>query len=137
MDTYAGYDYSSSYYDTAATGGVLGIILGMIGVIVLIALVIYIIGVIGQWKVLKKAGQPGWGALIPIYNVYMLCKISGVNPWWVLIVVLSPILSIVPVIGSILSMAISIYFSILLYVSLAHSFGKDTGWVVGLYLLNP
>lgn len=139
MDTYAGYGgYSSSYYDTAGVmGGILAGLMVFVGVILLIALVVGIISIVGQWKVFKKAGQPGWPALIPIYNVYMLCKISGVNPWWILIVCVSPILGVIPILGPVLVMAVSIYFSILLFVSLAQSFGKDTGWAIGLYFLNP
>jgi len=38
---------------------------------------------------------------------------------------------------SLLSSIISIYFSVLLYVSLARAFGKSDGFAVGLILLNP
>ncbi len=138
MDSYAnGYDLYSSYDTASAVGGIFAGLMIFVGVIVLIALIVGIIGIVGQWKVLKKAGQPGWPALIPFYNTYMLCKITGVNPWWILIVLLSPICNIIPVFGSLLCAAVSIYFSILLYVSLANSFGKDTGWAVGLFFLQP
>ena len=72
-----------------------------------------------------------------LYNQYLLCKITGVSPWWILIVLLSPILNIIPIIGCIASMAISIYFLILLNVSLARSFGKEDSFAVGLILLAP
>lgn len=29
------------------------------------------------------AGQPGWAAIIPIFNLYILCKIVGRPAWWV------------------------------------------------------
>jgi hypothetical protein len=35
----------------------------------------------GFWKTFQKAGEPGWAAIIPIYNLYVLVKISG-NAWW-------------------------------------------------------
>ena len=35
----------------------------------------------GFWKVFEKAGKPGWAGLIPIYNLYVLVKISG-NAWY-------------------------------------------------------
>jgi hypothetical protein len=37
----------------------------------------YVIYVIALWPVLVKAGRPGWGAIIPIYNIYLLVKIAG------------------------------------------------------------
>ena len=113
--------YSSSYYDTsasAAAGGIIGAVFAFLGVFILIAVALAVLQIIGTWKILTKAKQPGWGSLIPFYNQYLLCKITGVNPWWILIVVLSPILNVIPIIGSIASMAVSIYFLILLNVSL-------------------
>lgn len=132
--------YSSSYYDTsasAAAGGIIGAVFAFLGVIFLIVIALAVLQIIGTWKILTKAKQPGWGSLIPFYNQYLLCKITGVNPWWILIVVLSPILNVIPIIGSIASMAISIYFLILLNVSLARSFGKEDSFAVGLILLAP
>ncbi|MDB2226454.1 DUF5684 domain-containing protein [Halorubrum ezzemoulense] len=35
----------------------------------------------GLWKVFEKAGKPGWAAIIPIYNLYVLVKVSG-NAWY-------------------------------------------------------
>ena len=132
--------YSSSYYDTsasAAAGGIIGAVFAFLGVFILIAVALAVLQIIGTWKILTKAKQTGWGSLIPFYNQYLLCKITGVNPWWILIVVLSPILNVIPIIGSIASMAVSIYFLILLNVSLARSFGKEDSFAVGLILLAP
>lgn len=116
---------------------VMGIVLIVVMICLLIALAISVITLIGQWKTLKKGGKPGWGALIPFYNTYLMCDMVGINPWWILIVLLSPALNVVPVIGSLASFAVSIYFTILLNVSLAKSFGKDTGFAIGLILLPP
>lgn len=121
----------------AAAGGFVGAMLIFLIVIIIICLVMGILQIIGTWKILEKANKPGWGALIPIYNQYLLCQITGVNPWWILIVVLSPILTIIPIIGGLASVAASIYFTILLNVSLARSFGKEDGFAVGLILLAP
>ncbi len=32
---------------------------------------------IGMWKIFTKAGKEGWPAIIPFYNMYILCKIAG------------------------------------------------------------
>jgi hypothetical protein len=37
----------------------------------------YILMVVALWPVFTKAGWPGWAAIIPIYNTYVLVKIAG------------------------------------------------------------
>ena len=129
-------------YDTyttlgAAAGGLVGAMLVFVIMIMLICITLGILKIIGTWKILTKANKPGWGALIPFYNDYLLCQITGVNPWWIVIVICSGFLSFIPVIGGLLSFAASIYFAILLNVSLARSFGKEDSYAVGLILLAP
>jgi len=50
----------------------------------------------GFWKTFEKAGQPGWAAIIPIYNFYILIKISG-NAWWWLVLFFVPVANFVAV----------------------------------------
>lgn len=130
------YDYSFDAGSAALGGLVVGFAIFMVICIILCA-VLSVLKIIGTWKILTKANEQGWKALIPIYNQYMLCKITGVNPWWILIVCLSPILSIIPFVGSLAVSAVGIYFAILLNISLARSFKKDDGFAVGLILLSP
>ena len=61
----------------------------------------------------------------------------GVSPWWILITFIAALLSAIPLIGSLILMATTIYFTILLNVSLARSFGKEDSYAVGLILLQP
>lgn len=37
---------------------------------------------VGVWKVLTKAGHPGYFALIPGFNAVMLCKLANRSPWF-------------------------------------------------------
>jgi len=37
----------------------------------------YLVTAIGMWPMLTKAGMPGWGGLIPIYNIYLQIKLAG------------------------------------------------------------
>ena len=60
----------------------------------LCALLLYVLIVAGLWKTFKKAGRPGWPALIPILNWYYIVKISGHPGWWFLLFFV-PILNIV------------------------------------------
>lgn len=71
------------------------------GVLMLIYFAVIIIAIIALWKVFVKAGQPGWGAIIPIYNVYLLCKIAGRPGWWVL-------LFFIPFVNFVVSIIVSI-----------------------------
>jgi uncharacterized protein DUF5684 len=73
------------------------------------------------WKIFTKAGQPGWAAIIPIYNWYILCKIVGRPGWWV-------ILLFIPFVNFIVG--------IILCIDLAKSFGKGVGFGIGLILLG-
>lgn len=137
MSTYDPYGgYGSEMAGTA--GAILGGFFIIFAIIMLVALAISIIGVIGQWKAFKKAGKQGWEAIIPYYNMVVACQISGVSPWWVLITLVGGVaVNVIPVIGQIVSFAISIYFLVLLNVSIARSFGKSDGYAAGLIFLSP
>ena len=86
----------------------------------LIWLAIAVIGIIAGWKIFTKAGQPGWAVLIPIYNAIVLMRVIG-RPWWWIVGFIVPILNIV--VGIVVSL------------DLAKSFGRGTGFGIGLWLL--
>jgi hypothetical protein len=88
----------------------------------LVSLIVAILVIAGLWKVFTKAGQPGWAAIIPIYNVYILLKIVG-KPWWWLLLMLIPFVNFV--------------VGILVMIALANAFGKGIGFALGLILLSP
>ena len=35
----------------------------------LITIALYVVFVVGAWKVFVKLGEPGWKAIIPVYNL--------------------------------------------------------------------
>lgn len=88
--------------------------------IIIFAIAVFIIA--GIWKTFEKAGQPGWAAIIPIYNYYIMTKIGGKPGWWVL-------LMLIPF--------INIIIFIMLCIEIAQKFGKGAGFGVGLALLGP
>jgi len=90
-------------------------------IVLLIQLAILVLIIAGIWKVFAKAGQPGWFAIIPIFNLYIMLKIVG-RPWWWLI------LFIIPIVGLIVAIVVS--------VDLAKSFGKSVLFGIGLALLG-
>lgn len=97
-------------------GGLVAALFG--GVFFLIWLVVCVVVVAGLWKVFEKAGEPGWAALVPIYNIVTLVKISGKEMWWVIVFfVCAPVAAI------------------MISLDVAKKFGQSTGYGLGLALL--
>ena len=88
---------------------------------IIIGLLIALFLIVAMWKVFTKAGQPGWASIIPIYNIYIWCKIVG-RPWWWIILMLIPFVNFI--------------ICIILCIDLAKSFGKGVGFGIGLALLG-
>ena len=93
----------------------------MMAVLGLIVLAIVVFMIAAMWKIFEKAGQPGWAAIVPIYNMVVLLQIVGKPGWWV-------ILMLIPFVNYV--------FIIWTYNMLSKSFGKDEGFTVGLVLLG-
>jgi hypothetical protein len=75
------------------------------------------------WRVFTKAGRPGWGAIIPIYNTYLLVKVAGRPGWWV-------ILYIIPLVNIVIHLIVAL--------DLARNFGKGSAFgVIGMWLFAP
>jgi hypothetical protein len=96
----------------------LGAVVGVFFLTVMFALVVTLIA--GMWKTFTKAGQPGWGVLIPIYNAYLMTQIAGKPAWWI-------ILMFIPL--------VNIVISAILTIGIATSFGKGGGFGIGLFFL--
>lgn len=94
---------------------------GGAGVIIVIYLALIVLGIVGFWKVFTKAGEAGWKSIIPFYNVYTLLKIVGRPGWWL-------ILFFIPFVNFIIWIIVAL--------DLAKSFGKGTGFGVGLIFLG-
>jgi hypothetical protein len=93
--------------------------LGIGFILIILAVVIFLIA--AMWKIFEKAGQPGWAAIVTIYNKYLMLQIGG-KPGWGLILFLIPFVNYV--------------FIIWTYNMLSKSFGKEEGFTVGLVLLG-
>ena len=120
--------YDSSYADMATFASV-ATLASLISTYSLIILAFYVLIIVAQWKIFTKAGQEGWKALIPIYNVVVLYKIIGLSPWLLFLY----LLSVVPVVGWIISIALSIVST----VKLAKAFNQSTAFIFGLLFLSP
>lgn len=81
-------------------------------------LVFAVLVIAGMWATFSKAGKPGWAAIIPIYNIYVLLKVAGRPGWWL-------ILWIIPIVNFIISIIVAI--------DVAKAFGK--GGAFGFFML--
>ena len=88
-------------------------------VIALLVVVVFVIA--GVWKTFEKAGQPGWAAIVPIYNYYIMTKLAGKPGWWTILLCI-PYLNFV--------------FFIIIGIEIAKAFGKGSGFGVGLGILS-
>lgn len=64
------------------------------GAMYAVAGVLGIVGIVATWKIYTKAGQPGWAAIVPIYNIIVFLKVVNRPLWWI-ILMLIPIVNIV------------------------------------------
>jgi hypothetical protein len=89
-----------------------------IALFVYLAFVVFVIA--SLWMVFVKANEPGWAAIIPIYNTIVLLKIVGRPIWWI-------ILFFIPIVNLIVW--------IITLVDLSKSFGHGGGFAAGLFFL--
>ncbi len=89
-------------------------------IVLILYLVVIVLMVAAQWKVYAKAGKPGWACIVPIYNIIVLLEMVKKPLWWI-------ILLMIPI--------ANIYAAIVIYHRLSVSFGKSTGFTVGMLLL--
>jgi len=92
-----------------------------VGILVVIYIAVIVFEIAALWQIFVKASEAGWKAIIPIWNTLVILKIVG-RPWWWIILFLIPIVNIV--------------IFIIVYLDLAKSFAKSTGFAVGLILLS-
>jgi Family of unknown function (DUF5684) len=81
---------------------------------------VFALMVVAMWMIFTKAGKPGWAAVIPFYNTYVLLEVAGKPGWWL-------ILFFIPI--------VNIVFYVLACLALAPRFGKGTGFAVGIIFL--
>ncbi len=75
-----------------------------------------------MWKVFEKAGYPGIGAIIPIYNVYVEVKMAGFSGIYMLLL-------LIPFVNFI--------FIIVVVFRIAEKFGKSGLFAIGMIIFAP
>lgn len=149
------YDYGQA---SATPIGMLGAILAPSAVSVVVGLALLVLVIIGAWKMFEKAGEAGWKSLVPVYNSYLLYRMAWSGRAFLYEVVCA-IVMLSGVIGTIhASIAVafgtgsgvmvavwgivtttasvaSFVLTVIRAVKLAHAFGRETVWAVGLVLI--
>lgn len=89
-------------------------------IMMIFAIVLMIVSVVAMWKIFEKAGKPGWAAVVPIYNLYVLYEISWGNGIYFLLL-------LIPFVNA--------FIGVLTIYKLGQNFGKETGFIIGMILL--
>lgn len=92
----------------------------MDAIVSLVYLVMVVAAIAGMWKVFEKAGKPGWAAIVPIYNLFVLLQIVNKPIWWI-------VLLLIPLINLVILIIVTI--------ALAEKFGKGGGFAIGMVFL--
>ena len=93
----------------------------MEGIVIIIYLAVVVAIVAGMWKAFAKTGAPGWGAIVPFYNLYLMIKMAGKPGWWF-------VLALIPI--------VNIVILVILSIEIAKGFGKSEGFGIGLGFLG-
>lgn len=97
---------------------------GALAIIALIVMsvvyVIMVISLLGTYRLYKKAEQPGWAVMVPIYGTICLLRAGKKPEWWIL-------LFFIPF--------VNIIFAVMAVHAISKAFGKDGGFTVGLIFL--
>ena len=116
----------------ASGNGEAALAAGLVAFFAAFAFVFIAIGlvvVVGRWKTFDKAGQPGWAAIVPFYNLVVMFRIGGQSGWFAL----SYLLNFIPIIGTLAFLGIIIWN----HVNISKRFGQGVGFAIGLVLLAP
>lgn len=76
--------------------------------------------IISMWKIFVKANQPGWAALVPFYNYYVMVEIAKKPTWWF---------------GMMFVPLANFVFIIMIINGMVKNFGKSEGFTVGVIFL--
>lgn len=103
----------------------------------------YIFQLIACWSVFSKAGEAGWKSLIPVYNSYVLFRISWETRffWYGVLlsvggVMLSSLGGLFGVLGWLLLVG-NMLLQLMNSYRLSLAFGHGVGFALGLVFLNP
>lgn len=89
-------------------------------IFILAVLALVVLQLAAMYKVFERAGKPGWTAIVPIYNTWVLAELVGKPGWF-------GIVAAVPLFG--------LAFWIIIHLDISKYFGKGTSFGIGLAFL--
>jgi Family of unknown function (DUF5684) len=108
--------------NAASPSPIASVAAGMLGIGTLLPFLLIIVLLIASfWRIFTKAGEAGWQAIIPLYNLFILVKISG-KPWWWFLLLFVPLVNII--------------IGILVQIALADRFDRGVLYGLGLAFLG-
>lgn len=126
MEQYAGSN-DFAPIDAGAMAAFAGV--GIVFFVVIFAIIALLIA--SWWKIFTKAGQPGWAAIIPVYNIYIMLKMVNMSPF-LLLIIISLFIPILNFIGMIAWFVVIV----MMYHKISLAFGKNVGYTLGLVFLS-
>lgn len=109
--------------------------------VVLLAFV-WIVPIAGKWKVYGKLGMPGWYSLVPVYADYKLCErvhrgdeCKTFLMAYLIVLICSWVFCWVDTLSWVLAL-VQLVMNIIVLNDLSHTFGKETGYTIGLVILG-
>jgi hypothetical protein len=93
----------------------------MSNILIIIYIAVVVVEIAAAWMLFTKANQPGWAAIIPIYNIVVTMRIAQRPAWWT-------ILMFIPL--------VSLVIGIIIALDIARLFGKSGAFAIGLIFLS-
>lgn len=114
------YNYDYNYESTMTSSEAMAVIMLMMGLYFLFFVIALVVNGIVWAGAFAKAGHPKWKAYIPFYNTWIMVKMVGrpESHFWFLLIPY-----------------FNIYMMIVILNDMSKSFGKETGFTVGLIFL--
>ncbi|MEX2514610.1 MAG: DUF5684 domain-containing protein [Candidatus Paceibacterota bacterium] len=60
----------------------------------IIIIILAVIALAGLWKTFEKAGEKGWKGIIPVYNCYVMLRLTKHSGWWIAVFI-APVLLLI------------------------------------------
>ena len=109
-------------------------ILGILSTWGILILALFVLSIVAGWKIFSKAGEPGWGSLVPFYHSYIEFKIFWGNGWLFLVPIVLSLLSVAPIVGALFTL-INIVIVVMTKYKKSLAFGEGVGFCLGLFFL--
>lgn len=121
---------------------------GFFEIAMILTLLYYLSLTVAQWKLFTKAGEKGWKALIPFYNMFVSHHLIGMRHFWFVldiifwaIEIILDIIQVTPIWieEAFFSVAIivTIISEILHIMKLCYCYTKSERFGIGLFILPP